>query len=55
MASTFNVSEGGGGTASEKVVLLHGDLDLKILEAKSLPNMDMVSERFRRCLTVFNA
>ncbi|KAK1313722.1 Phospholipase D delta [Acorus calamus] len=55
MASTFNMSERGGGTASEKVVLLHGDLDLKILEARSLPNMDMVSKRFRRCLTVFNA
>ncbi|KAK1314949.1 Phospholipase D delta [Acorus calamus] len=49
------MSEGGGGTASEKVILLHGALDLKILEAKSLPNMDMVSERFRRCLTIFNA
>ncbi|KAK1302252.1 Phospholipase D delta [Acorus calamus] len=55
MASTFNMSEGGGGTASEKVVLLHGDLDLKILEAKFPPYMDMVSERFRHCLTVFNA
>ncbi|KAK1300632.1 Phospholipase D delta [Acorus calamus] len=55
MASTSNMFEGGGGTASEKVVLLHGDLDLKILEAKSLSNMDMVSDRFRRCLTVFNA
>ncbi|KAK1296904.1 Phospholipase D delta [Acorus calamus] len=55
MASASNMSEGGGGTASEKVVLLHGDLDLKILEARSLPNMDMFSERFRRCLTVFNA
>ncbi|KAK1262283.1 Phospholipase D delta [Acorus gramineus] len=56
MASASNMSEGGGGgTASEKVVLLHGDLDLKILQAKSLPNMDMVSERLRRCLTVFNA
>nr|AUY61876.1 phospholipase D delta enzyme [Pyrus x bretschneideri] len=31
-----------------KVVYLHGDLDLKILEARCLPNMDMVSERLRR-------
>ncbi|XP_050127247.1 phospholipase D delta-like [Malus sylvestris] len=30
------------------VVYLHGDLDLKILEARCLPNMDMVSERLRR-------
>ncbi|XP_057761566.1 phospholipase D delta [Arachis stenosperma] len=30
---------------------LHGDLDLKIIEARHLPNMDIVSERFRRCVT----
>lgn len=30
------------------LVYLHGDLDLKILEARCLPNMDMVSERLRR-------
>ncbi|XP_021802561.1 phospholipase D delta-like [Prunus avium] len=30
------------------VVYLHGDLDLNILEARCLPNMDMVSERLRR-------
>jgi len=39
---------------SENIIYLHGDLDLKILEARCLPNMDMVSERFRRCLTVFS-
>ena len=32
---------------------LHGELDLWILEAKSLPNMDLASERVRRCFTVF--
>ncbi|PRQ27286.1 putative phospholipase D [Rosa chinensis] len=30
------------------VVYLHGNLDLKIIEARYLPNMDMLSERFRR-------
>ncbi|XP_061346116.1 phospholipase D delta isoform X1 [Gastrolobium bilobum] len=33
------------------VFYLHGDLDLKIIEARRLPNMDLVSERFRRCIT----
>ncbi|KAK4481377.1 hypothetical protein RD792_012265 [Penstemon davidsonii] len=32
-------------------IYLHGDLDLKIIEARRLPNMDLVSDRFRRCLT----
>ncbi|KAK9948329.1 hypothetical protein M0R45_003910 [Rubus argutus] len=36
---------------SEQVVYLHGDLDLHIIEARRLPNMDIVSERFRRCFT----
>lgn len=30
---------------------LHGDLDLTIIEARRLPNMDIVSEHFRRCIT----
>ncbi|KAK7367245.1 hypothetical protein VNO80_09254 [Phaseolus coccineus] len=30
---------------------LHGDLDLKIIEARHLPNMDIFSERLRRCVT----
>ncbi|KAL5557797.1 hypothetical protein UlMin_034008 [Ulmus minor] len=38
---------------SEPVVYLHGDLDLKIIEARCLPNMDMVSERLRRLFTSF--
>ncbi|KAK1314615.1 Phospholipase D delta [Acorus calamus] len=49
MASTFNMSKGGGGTASEKVVL--GDLDLKILKAKSLPNMDMHHHHHGKIIT----
>ncbi|VVA09974.1 PREDICTED: phospholipase [Prunus dulcis] len=35
----------------EVVTYLHGDLDLHIIEARRLPNMDLVSERFRRCFT----
>lgn len=33
---------------------LHGDLDIRIIEARCLPNMDMVSERLRRCVAVFD-
>lgn len=36
-------------------VLLHGDLQLKIVEARCLPNMDLVSERLRRCFTAFDS
>ncbi|KAL6511903.1 hypothetical protein OROGR_021500 [Orobanche gracilis] len=32
----------------EEIVYLHGDLDLKIIEARSLPNMDILTERLRR-------
>jgi C2 domain len=35
--------------SQDKIVLLHGDLDLHIMEARRLPNMDMFSERLRRC------
>ncbi|CAL5329748.1 unnamed protein product [Camellia sinensis] len=43
-------NEGGD---SGKVVFLHGELDLCIIEAKSLPNMDLASERMRKCFTMF--
>ncbi|KAL5787330.1 hypothetical protein ACOSP7_004279 [Xanthoceras sorbifolium] len=33
-------------------ILLHGDLDLRILEAKSLPNMDMGHENVRKCFSI---
>ncbi|KAG8061724.1 hypothetical protein GUJ93_ZPchr0003g17345 [Zizania palustris] len=36
-------------------VLLHGDLDIWITEAKGLPNMDIMSERMRRCFTGYGA
>lgn len=39
------------GDANGGVIYLHGDLALKIIEARQLPNMDIVSERFRRCVT----
>ncbi|KAK6150272.1 hypothetical protein DH2020_015204 [Rehmannia glutinosa] len=37
--------------ADEQVLYLHGDLELHIFEARHLPNMDIVSERLRRCFT----
>ncbi|KAJ0039668.1 hypothetical protein Pint_28585 [Pistacia integerrima] len=37
-----------------KVLYLHGDLDLKIIKARRLPNMDIVSEHLRRCFTACN-
>ncbi|GLT54757.1 hypothetical protein SLA2020_279290 [Shorea laevis] len=40
---------------SDAPVYLHGDLGLKIIEARCLPNMDMVSERFRRCFVAFSS
>ncbi|KAI4374892.1 hypothetical protein MLD38_012831 [Melastoma candidum] len=44
-----------GAKKTDVPVLLHGDLDLKIIEAKALPNMDMVSERFRRCFSTLQS
>ncbi|KAI3807678.1 hypothetical protein L1987_23611 [Smallanthus sonchifolius] len=35
-------------------VFLHGDLELTIFEARCLPNMDLATERVRRCLKVFH-
>ncbi|KAL8143229.1 hypothetical protein V2J09_016261 [Rumex salicifolius] len=35
--------------SSDKMIYLHGDLDLTIVAARRLPNMDLASERFRRC------
>ncbi|XVF18095.1 hypothetical protein REPUB_Repub10bG0182100 [Reevesia pubescens] len=36
---------------SKQVVCLHGDLDLTIVEARRLPNMDLLSNHLRSCLT----
>ncbi|KAF8012708.1 hypothetical protein BT93_I0768 [Corymbia citriodora subsp. variegata] len=35
----------------DELVYLHGDLDLRIISASNLPNMDVVSERLRLCLS----
>ncbi|KAE8010687.1 hypothetical protein FH972_007033 [Carpinus fangiana] len=34
-----------------QVTFLHGDLDLKIIRAKNLPNMDIVAQHLRHCFT----
>ncbi|KAK4843999.1 hypothetical protein QYF36_015169 [Acer negundo] len=34
------------------VIYLHGDLDLRIMAARRLPNMDVVAKNFRLCFTV---
>uniref|UniRef100_A0A5B7BRX8 Phospholipase D n=1 Tax=Davidia involucrata TaxID=16924 RepID=A0A5B7BRX8_DAVIN len=39
-------------TSPDRQTYLHGDLDLKIVEARSLPNMDIMSNQFRRCVTL---
>lgn len=44
--------QNGGASNTDKFMFLHGDLDFWILEAKSLPNMDLASERMRRCFTM---
>ncbi|KAI8541090.1 hypothetical protein RHMOL_Rhmol08G0036100 [Rhododendron molle] len=36
---------------SERVIYLHGDLHLTIIEARNLPNMDIITEHLRRCFT----
>ncbi|XP_022894623.1 phospholipase D delta isoform X1 [Olea europaea var. sylvestris] len=41
--------------SSKQVMYLHGDLDLHVIEARSLPNMDSVSENIRRCFTACDA
>lgn len=40
---------------SDRIIYLHGDLDLKIIEARYLPNMDMLSEHVRRFFTIFDS
>ncbi|KAE8685423.1 Phospholipase D delta [Hibiscus syriacus] len=36
---------------SQELIYLHGDLDLTIVEARRLPNMDFMANHFRRCVT----
>ncbi|KAF5733184.1 putative phospholipase d beta [Tripterygium wilfordii] len=56
MDSDLNVHQNtstNGVSASNQPVFLHGELDLWIIEAKSLPNMDLASENMRKCFTMF--
>ncbi|KAJ8772570.1 hypothetical protein K2173_027747 [Erythroxylum novogranatense] len=41
--------------SNDEVVYLHGDLDLKIVEARRLPNMDLLSEHVRRCVSALTS
>ncbi|KAG1361014.1 Phospholipase D delta [Cocos nucifera] len=50
-AATAAAAAADGSSPEEPPVLLHGDLDLLILEARRLPNMDILSEHLRRCFT----
>lgn len=48
----FTVSSmAGNNNSSEHLIYLHGDLDLRIIEARSLPNMDFITGRLRGCFT----
>lgn len=38
--------------STKQMVYLYGDLDLHIVGARNLPNMDLTSQRLRRCFTV---
>ncbi|KAJ0753495.1 putative phospholipase D [Helianthus annuus] len=37
--------------SSQRIVYLHGDLQLHIIEARNLPNMDVFTGHIRRCVT----
>jgi phospholipase D1/2 len=55
MGTETNVPQKTQSTAiqdSNEPVFLHGELDIWILEAKSLPNMDLASENMRKCFTM---
>ncbi|KAI7745940.1 hypothetical protein M8C21_010614 [Ambrosia artemisiifolia] len=39
---------------SDPIIFLHGDLDITIAEAQCLPNMDILTQRVRRCLHAFD-
>ncbi|XP_018624589.1 phospholipase D delta isoform X4 [Nicotiana tomentosiformis] len=38
-------------SSTEGFMCLHGDLELHIVQARHLPNMDLTSDRLRRCFT----
>lgn len=37
--------------SSDRIIYLHGDLELKILKGRSIPNMDAVTQHLRHCFT----
>ena len=50
-----NMEDSVSGSVSDnkqKPIILHGDLELKIVEAQNLPNMDIVAQHVRRCFAV---
>lgn len=55
MGSECNVGDKSKRGGEEGRIFLHGELDVWIKEAKCLPNMDLASERIRRCLSVFGS
>ncbi|CAN0878533.1 Phospholipase D delta [Linum grandiflorum] len=42
-------------STSKQPTFIHGELDIWIHEAKSLPNMDLASEHMRRCFTLLGS
>ncbi|KAK7247301.1 hypothetical protein RIF29_42182 [Crotalaria pallida] len=44
-----------GDISRKESAFIHGDLDILIIEAKSLPNLDLSSEAVRKCITMGNA
>ncbi|XP_024969032.1 phospholipase D delta-like [Cynara cardunculus var. scolymus] len=42
------------GPRSDSTIYLHGEIDLTIIEARCLPNMDLPTERVRHCLKVLH-
>ncbi|XP_027345139.1 phospholipase D delta-like isoform X2 [Abrus precatorius] len=42
------------GHKEKEPIFLHGDLDMLIIEAKSLPNLDLSGEAVRKCMTMGN-
>ncbi|KAL8134788.1 phospholipase D delta [Apium graveolens] len=39
-------------SSSDKMIYLHGDMELSILQARSLPNMDLITGQISRCISL---
>ncbi|XP_057516077.1 phospholipase D delta-like isoform X2 [Amaranthus tricolor] len=50
----MDVDKGMSTVLSGRAIYLHGDLDLHVVEARCLPNMDLFSENFRRVFSSCN-